>query len=288
MDRTRLPGTWYRVDVRLGAPGEDQAVALAGIHGSLGVEVRPAGPGRIEVEAWFATLPAAEACLARWQGLEGAETGAEPQARQDEGWLEQSLEPREPLVVGPFLLVDGCEPVAGPDGSLLQLRIPRGRAFGTGEHETTRLCLECIGALDLDGCRVLDLGTGSAVLAIAAALRGAEVLALDNDPSVLEVAEENVALNGVAERVRVVAGSWGRADGEGPFDLVVANIHRSACERAARGLGGRLAPGASVVLSGFMASECRRVAQAWRAVGLEGPECRTAGEWGALRMWRKT
>ena len=288
MDRTRIPGTWYQIRLRVKAAGEDDAVALASVLACCGVIVRPAGRARIGVEAWFEDQQAAETCLDLWRRMEGAETeSGGPRVAVDEGWLEQCLTPRAPLAVGPFLLIDGVRPTDRPrDDRLLEVCIPRGRAFGTGEHETTRLCLELLGEAHLTDRRVLDLGTGSAVLAIAAARRGARVLALDKDPAVLEVAEENVALNGVAARVEVAAGSWGRAAGAGPFDLVVANIHRSACVRAARGLSGQVAAGGSVVLSGFLVDDGPRVAAAWQAAGFEGSELRTAGEWCALRLWR--
>jgi ribosomal protein L11 methyltransferase len=145
------------------------------------------------------------------------------------------------------------------------IRLDPGMAFGTGQHATTRLCLEVLESrLRAEGeapgrppLRVLDLGTGSGILAIAAALLGAtRVLALDVDPVAVGVARQNVAVNGVEGRVRVVEGSLSAAsalleEGGPRFDLVLANVSTAAIIEMAPALGRALALGGTLVASGI-------------------------------------
>ena len=150
------------------------------------------------------------------------------------------------------------------------IRLDPGMAFGTGQHATTRLCLEALeGRLRPDEeapPRVLDVGTGSGILAIAAALLGAvRVLALDVDPVAVGVARQNVAVNGVDGQVQVVEGSLGAASaltdaGEPRFDLVLANVSTAAITAMAPALARALAPGGTLVASGIgdaSAEACR-------------------------------
>jgi ribosomal protein L11 methyltransferase len=167
--------------------------------------------------------------------------------------------------------------------------MPRGRAFGTGEHETTRLCLELLGERVSAGAVVADVGTGSGVLGVAAALAGARrVLACDDDPAVIDVARENVALNGVSAQVEVREGSWSVLPEAGPFDLIVANIHRTGVVRGAKTAVRSLAPAGAAVLSGFVEPDAGRVAAAWSAAGLSVSARRGDGEWAVLALERRS
>ncbi|HWP34841.1 MAG TPA: 50S ribosomal protein L11 methyltransferase, partial [Thermodesulfobacteriota bacterium] len=133
------------------------------------------------------------------------------------------------------------------------LRLDPGLAFGTGTHPSTRLCLAALAALRPVG-RVLDLGTGSGILAIAAAKLGArEVLALDTDPVAVGVARANVARNDVAGAVRVEPGSLEAASGR--FDCALANLAAAPLLAMAGELAERLSPGGVAVLSGLLAEE---------------------------------
>jgi ribosomal protein L11 methyltransferase len=144
-----------------------------------------------------------------------------------------------------------------PRAEEVVIRLDPGMAFGTGQHPTTRLCLEALESRLRPGQEVLDLGTGSGILAIAAALLGAaRVIALDNDPVAVGVARQNVAVNGVEGRVQVLEGSLGATGplpdaGASRFDMVLANISAAGITEAAPALARALAPGGTLIVSGI-------------------------------------
>lgn len=205
----------------------------------------------------------------------------------------------ERTVVVPSWLEHQAEP-----GEIV-LRLDPGMAFGTGLHPTTQLCLRLLERYARQGRRVLDLGTGSGILAIAAAKLGAgPVLALDNDPVAAEVAAENVARNGVAGVVQAAEGSLGaggtmghwltgdfgkgvaeRAEATPPahqFDLIAANLIAKVLVILAADLAAALAPGGVLVSSGIIDTREADVVAAFEAVGLRQVERHVEGEWVAL------
>ncbi len=141
-----------------------------------------------------------------------------------EEWEAPLREALQPLPVGRrFLIVLNDEPVDNPEGRLL-LRLQSLGGFGTGHHPTTRMCLELLEESEIDGKRVLDVGTGSGILAIAAVhLNAATVVATDIDEVALEAAKLNAARNGVAERIRFIKSDLLRQV-EGQFDVVLSNL----------------------------------------------------------------
>lgn len=282
--RLLCPGRWFRVRALLPRVAEDQALGLAALCGSLGAESRPAGPGRVDCAFWFGAEEAARACAARLAPLLSPRTACTVDPMTDDGWLLACTTPRPALVAGRFVVHDGLSPLpgGGPSGPK-HILIPPGRAFGTGEHATTAMCLELLSAARPRGRLVADVGTGSGILAIAAALAGAaRVEAVDNDPSVLEVARENLELNCVTGQVDLHAGSWQDLRSSGDFALVLANIHRTALVRGARTLAGRLAAGGRAVLSGFLEKDAARVELAWARQGCRPAARRQRGEWIAM------
>jgi ribosomal protein L11 methyltransferase len=147
-----------------------------------------------------------------------------------------------------------------------------GMAFGTGLHATTRMCLACLEELVSPGDRLLDMGTGSGVLAIAAARLGANsVLALDNDPTAVAVARENVGRNSVARAVAVDEGSLDYLCDHQvpPLDGIVANIIADVIvEMVESGLAGCLKPGGWLVASGIIPPAEARVRAAFDRYGI--------------------
>jgi ribosomal protein L11 methyltransferase len=166
-----------------------------------------------------------------------------------------------------------------------------GLAFGTGNHETTRLCVERLVALAEErgaGARVIDAGCGSGILALSAVLLGfQDVAGFDNDPEAVRVSEENAALNGLSGRVNffqgdLVSGLAGRA-----ADIVLANIQADVLMKFARELVGAVAPGGALVLSGILASENAQVRTSFEAVTRNWTvNARVMGEWSDVVLVR--
>jgi ribosomal protein L11 methyltransferase len=224
--------------------------------------------------------------------LEGLSVKAPPAiaAVADENWVERVERALKPVAAGPFL-VHGPHDRAAAAGRRLAIEIEAGGAFGTAHHATTQGCLVALGALDRpeDGDatggspfgpaavsrqrRLLDLGTGSGVLAIAAAKLwpDARIVASDIDAQACRIAAENALLNGVAQHIEVVL-----ADGLGhprlmeadAFDLVLANILAEPLVALAPDLRRALAPGGRIVLSGLLAEQQGVVLAAYEAQGL--------------------
>jgi ribosomal protein L11 methylase PrmA len=177
---------------------------------------------------------------------------------------------------------------ANPDRSPISAESPL--AFGAGTHATTRLCLEALEDYLRPGDTALDLGSGSGVLAIAAARLGAsDVLALDRDEAAVRVAGEHVALNQVGHIVRVECGSLERvlpqSEGAAGFcaQFVVANLSTPVILRLLQeGLEWALEPGGTLILSGFTNDDAEQVEGALRAAGLEPLERRGVDDWRAI------
>ncbi len=192
----------------------------------------------------------------------------------------------KPLRIGRRLLIVPSweEPQPQPDD--IVLRLDPGMAFGTGGHETTRLCLELLEQI-MDGMptlltpAVLDLGTGSGILAMAAVQLGAgRVCAVDIDPLAVEVAQENLAINGLAEQVK--CSTTPLESLEGRFDIILANILAEELIRLAPHLTERLSPDGSLVLSGILAEKEGLVRNGFASQPLEYVNTLLEGEWVAI------
>jgi ribosomal protein L11 methyltransferase len=163
-------------------------------------------------------------------------------------------------------------------------------AFGTGTHPTTQLCLEALDDLMQPGLQVLDLGTGSGILAVGAAKLGAvHVLALDNDPVAVEVALENIAQNGVADRITVQEGSLETVvTSARRFDLIVVNIlARIIIAMCDQHLGDTVRPGGRAIFSGIIEEQGDDVEAALRRTGLTPYRRRIQGDWLVIEAVRE-
>ncbi len=170
-----------------------------------------------------------------------------------------------------------------------------GLAFGTGNHETTRLCVERLASLaeklgDVGDRQVVDAGCGSGILALSAALLGfRSITGFDNDPEAVRISEENAALNGLEGRVNFFVGDLvsGLAGREASVDVLLANIQADVLMRFARELVGAIVPGGTLVLSGILAGENAGVRSAF-AVQAPGwvIETRVMGEWSDVMLAR--
>ena len=244
--------------------------------------------GRWTVEVHFETPPdegAVRAVVERSAGTDGAQLTFETIAAKD--WVAASLAELKPVTAGRFT-VHGAHDRARVAPNRIGIEIEAALAFGTGHHGTTLGCL-----LALDGIvkrhrprRILDIGTGTGVLAIAAAraLRR-PVLASDIDPEAVRIARENARLNAVAPLVEVLCAkglSARRFRARAPFDLVLANILLAPLTRLASPLRPLLAPRAHVVLSGLLAAQENAALAAYRPHGLKLVRRIPLGEWVTL------
>jgi ribosomal protein L11 methyltransferase len=201
---------------------------------------------------------------------------------QDEDWAEAWKAYFRPIRVGRSLVIKpSWETLAATDGDRV-IELDPGMAFGTGAHPTTQLCLTLLEERVAPGDRVLDLGTGSGILALAAARLGArEVLALDLDPIAVAAARENVSANGLAALVRVEEGGV-EAASDPSYDLVVANILADVIRDLAPALARLVRPGGLLIASGIIAERAADVTAALRAAGFDPEEERAQEEWRAL------
>jgi ribosomal protein L11 methyltransferase len=258
--------------VTVRAEDEDAATFALWQAGTTGIEVLPV-PDAVALRAYFTEPPAPETLLALPPGARVAPADV-PQV----DWVARFREGFRSFRVGGFLVAPPWEKVEETADVIV---VDPGRAFGTGTHETTRLCLRAIEDLarrrPLGRC--LDLGCGTGLLAIAAARRGASrVVACDVDPEAVLSAAHHSRLNRVALGITRADGA--RAFQDRVFDLVLANLTAPLLLERAREISSLLAPAGSLVLSGFLAEDEPALAGAYAA--LARPETLADGEWRAL------
>lgn len=155
-------------------------------------------------------------------------------------------------------------------------------AFGTGHHETTYLASEALLNLDLQGRKVLDMGCGTGILAILAAMKGAtEVLAIDNDPQATENAVENIGINKVDAAIKVVTGNASLLTDQ-HFDIIVANINRNILLNDMHAYAKCLVGGGILLLSGFYAEDCSLLEEEAASLGLTKKQETVRNRWAML------
>lgn len=266
---------WVRVALALPAEALGRAEAALELLGAQAVTVVPEErdavlepqPGetplgeRVRLEALFPPGTEAGALRARVAtglGLDPAAVALEPVPAT--GWERAWMADFRPMRFGRRLWVVPSH-AAPPEADAVNLRLDPGLAFGTGTHPTTALCLEWLDARPPRGLRVLDYGCGSGILAVAAALLGAEAVdAVDIEPQALEATRANAERNGVAARLRTFAPG---ALPPGRYDVVIANILARPLVELASTLTRRLAPGGTLVLAGMLADQAGAVARAY-------------------------
>jgi ribosomal protein L11 methyltransferase len=283
-----MPTFSLTVDVER-ARAEDVSAELFEL-GATGVEVRdgeavpmpgiaPPPPGRAMLVAFFDARPLADEAA--------ASCGGAVAEIPDEDWGEEWKKGLGPLAIGRAFVRPSWVEATVPAG-MVEIVLDPGMAFGTGNHPTTALCLAALSDLlaARPGASVLDVGTGSGLLAIAARKLGAgRVAGNDVDAAAVDVARENAERNGAAleltaARVEAIAGA---------FDLVVANILANTLVELAPAIAARVARGGRVLLAGILAPQEDEVRAAYLAQGLApvaGGD-RREGEWSLLALERR-
>jgi ribosomal protein L11 methyltransferase len=263
-------------------------------------EEDPRRPDAWRIDAYFASEPSAD-MVAMLRALVPSAAGAEPEiaAVEDEDWVTLSQQGLEPIQAGRFFVHTSLHRDRAPQGSIA-LEIDAGRAFGTGQHETTSGCLIALSRLKESGAafsNLLDLGTGTGLLAFAA-LRlwpAARAIASDVDPVSIEVTEENAGINevplGRARGQLELAVADGmdhvRLKARAPYDLLIANILAGPLIDLAPSVAAEVAAGGRLILAGLLEHQAPKVAAAYRREGMMLTFSEPRGEWPTLVMRKR-
>ena len=198
----------------------------------------------------------------------------------EQNWLEQWKKGLSGFALGNLFYVSPSWQTP-PTTNRVILRIDPEQAFGTGSHDTTRVCLELVEESAAPGLRVIDVGTGTGILAMAAAALGCEaVLAIDIDPAAVSCARENVSRNRLDGRVEVLTSDLSDARLD-VADLVIANLHFSILVRHLNTLTEWAAPGGTLILSGLLVSEVEELIKSLPSY-MKPVRYYTSGEWATL------
>jgi len=263
-------------------------------------EPDPARPDEWRLDGYFGEEPTPE-MLRLLQALAPSAGGAAPTVEkvEDRDWVTLSQQGLEPIRAGRFFVHTPVHRDQVP-ADAIALEIDAGRAFGTGQHETTSGCLVALSQLRDRGARfktILDLGTGTGLLAFAA-LRlwpAARAIASDIDPVSIEVAEENAAINAVRIgrgpgqlELAVAEGmAHGRLKARVPYDLIIANILAGPLIDLAPSVSEALGAGGRLILAGLLEGQAEGVAAAYRRHGLMLTGRVATGEWPTLVMRKR-
>ena len=262
-------------------------------------EPDPARPDDWRLDAYFDSEPDA-ASLALLRSLVPSAAGATPTVERlgDEDWVTLSQQGLEPIRAGRFFVHTPAHRGSIP-ADAVALEIDAGRAFGTGQHETTTGCLMALDRLKQTGAsfgNIVDVGTGTGLLAFAALKLwpAARLAASDIDPVSIEVTGENAEINAIPlgrargqVELAVAPGlDHPRLQARAPYDLIVANILAGPLVALAPMLAPALVPGGRMVLAGLLAGQAERVARAYRREGLRPLFRVVRGEWPTLVMRR--
>jgi ribosomal protein L11 methyltransferase len=287
---------WLEITIRH-APDLAEAVANFLFENGAGALVQEPDPGRTEVWLTRAGFPGDrpdhifEKQLDVFLGdlVEIFEVAERPQAVwqvvEAGDWAEKWKEGLAPIEIGRNLVVKPTWCVYDNRDGRQVLELDPGLAFGTGRHATTFMCLEILeeqlSELYSSRLSILDVGTGSGILAMACALLGQEnVTAIDLDPETLPVAADNVAVNGLTARVRLACASPEAVSGL--YDLILANLTARDLVVAGPDLVRLRAPGGRLVLSGILTEQAAEVAASFAALGLGVLSRVEQEEWTAL------
>lgn len=277
--------SWRAVDA-IAAREASEAIEYGLMEaGAEGTETNDSGPANVIVSGYFDRLPEMESVRAvlfdalRIYNLKSTSLiDLKTRAVPVRDWLAEWKKDWQPVAVGRFIIAPPWSEIADAPARLV-IRIEPGMAFGTGTHETTRLCLKAIEKY-FRGGSFLDVGTGTGILAIAAAklFPDARVEACDTDAAAIEIARENARLNSVGDQIDFRAGSV--TEQTSSADLVCANLTAPVIVELLPSLLG--ATCGRLVLSGILAEQRELVQSRLLELGADSFELDQDGEWIAL------
>ncbi|HSN56108.1 MAG TPA: 50S ribosomal protein L11 methyltransferase [Candidatus Sulfomarinibacteraceae bacterium] len=274
---------FVKLDGMVAAGSEDALADALSLLPVLGIQIQPEAPGFARAEVWLARAHAghADAVEGVLRGLGSPEVNRSDHEAED--WSARWRESLRPFPVGDTWWVDphpGC-PSQAPPGRRRLVVEPRA-AFGSGTHETTQLVLLELEAVGCAGRRVLDVGTGSGILSVAAQQLGAEsVVAVDIDPIAAWEASSTALAQDRPCPVLTVAGSV-ECCRDNAFDLVLGNMISAELEGLLGDIRRVLAAGGTAILAGLLESERRALVSSLGRWGLTVTGGRRLGEWASL------
>jgi len=235
----------------------DEGTNVGDIKQTVEAEFERAGPRRALISFSMSTVP-------------------------EQDWMQKWKEGFEAVEIGNRLVVAPSWKLPTKRDCRVLIQIDPGMAFGTGTHETTRLCLQGIERY-WHGGSLLDVGTGTGILAIAAALLApsSRVVAIDVDPQAVEVARENIAINSVSSSIELLEGQPRNLAGQ-QFNIVVANLTAEVIVDLLPDLTSCLATKGLMILSGILSESAEQVERTLATYGLRVTERCEAGEWCTL------
>jgi ribosomal protein L11 methyltransferase len=261
----------FLLDIEFAPQAEEEVRGLLYLSRSTGDVSTDRG-----ITAWFDSPEDRDAAA---QALQLLAVTVQPREQDRQDWLELYRQTLQSMEIGRRFVV-------APDAALITspgripIVIPQERAFGTGSHESTALCLEMLEDLPLDGRVGIDVGTGSGILAIGMlALGAARVFAFDNDPEITGVIHRNMERNGIDHRSLLAFVGTDETVRGLTADVITMNILPEVIVPLLPVVGGWLRPGGSVVLSGVLCERAPEVIDAAMAVGLKPESQLERGEW---------
>jgi ribosomal protein L11 methyltransferase len=283
---------WYGIEVEIARVAETAATTQLWAFGTTGIEVSEDSTDFITLRAYFDVAPDLEkmrAQIARTINLIGLPEAAMRSIKSltvaDRDWLAEWKKGYEPVEIGQRLLIAPSwkiDQVKNADRVVIQ--IDPGMAFGTGTHETTRSCLEMLEKY-WQGGSLLDVGTGTGILAIAAIKLHpcSRVAGLDVDPQAIEVANENASINGVADDIELEVNRLSSYQGQ-EFDVVLANLTADMIEKLANEFPLVIKPQGILIVSGILGDQSAETQTVLTNRKLTLIESKPDGEWVTMAL----
>ncbi|HQR32171.1 MAG TPA: 50S ribosomal protein L11 methyltransferase [Blastocatellia bacterium] len=287
---------WHAIEVEIARVGEAAATAQLWAMNTTGVEVSEDASDFVTLRAYFDTEPDVEKLrqqiLANLKQLDLPEFALrriEASSIADQDWMSEWKKGWEPLLIGQRLVIAPSwklDQVTATDRVVIQ--IDPGMAFGTGTHETTRGCLEMLEKAwpsNEGSASLLDVGTGTGILAIAAfkllapdAQTNSRITAFDVDPEAIEVARENAEINQVADNIEIEVNKLSSYAGQ-EFDVVLANLTADVIIPLAADFPAAMKPAGTLIVSGILREQGEDVVAALSVHNFELIESKPDGEW---------
>jgi len=278
---------WHSLEIEIARSAEQVVSGQLWLAGTTGIEISEDGPDTLTFRAYFDenqdTAKLRDQILASLQ-LAGIPEKALRSLTQldveDQDWLAEWKKGYSPTPIGDRLLITPSWKRNEVETSdRVTVEIDPGMAFGTGTHETTRGCLEMLDRY-WHGGSLLDAGTGTGILAIAAIklAPGSQVTGFDIDPDAIVVAEANAAINGVSDHITLEVNNVGAYEGE-EYDIVVANLTADVLIPLSARFANVVRQGSLLVASGVLLEQENDIVESFTASGFRVKERRPDGEW---------